>query len=361
MNAPFLDFYRRNGISPVHQDVSDIEKHWSRRDHLYRRLGLPPMAFTGKDVIEFGCGGGYNVTYVASRGAASLRLVDGNDCGLDEAAALVPGAILRKAEILKYDGACADIVICEGVIPHQEKPKDYLNHVASFVRPGGVLVITVADYFGVLSEVIRRLIRDALVDPKASIDDQLKVIQPIFAAHAAHLRGMSRPVDDWIIDTIIQPWYHPLFPMDDAIETLDGRFEVLGTSPQFISDWRWYKDVWGDQANINQLAIEQYCATRLNLLDSNMQSIRPSSANNDEIGYLALDLFDVARLAEGPRLPHYWKMIADHCRRIASLAPSVSRPLHCAARFFEDHSAPLDAFAPWFGHGQQYISFVRNR
>lgn len=359
MNAPFLDFYRDNKISPVHQDVSDIEKHYSRRDHLYRRLGLPPIAFTGKRIIEFGCGSGHNALYVSSRKPAELLLIDGSPIAVADAQ-WVREAFIRHSEILEYRGATAEIIICEGVIPHQEKPREYLKHVASFVEPSGVLVITVADYFGILSEVIRRLIRDALVSQKASIEDQLKVIRPIFASHAAHLPGMSRPVDDWIIDTIIQPWYHPLFPMDEAIETLSDDFEVLGTSPQFLTDWRWYKDVWGNQSEINERAIEQYRLHRLNLLDARLPPQCSYSMNNVEISNIAFDLFQTMRAIENDGAQPNWRTIAKQCRRLAMLAPSISRALHCAARFFEDHSMPLDAFAPWFGHGQQYISFVRN-
>jgi hypothetical protein len=33
---PYVDFYSKNNISPIHQDISDIEKHLQRRELLYR-------------------------------------------------------------------------------------------------------------------------------------------------------------------------------------------------------------------------------------------------------------------------------------------------------------------------------------
>lgn len=361
MNAPFLDFYRKNAISPVAQDIADEARHFSRRDHLYRRLGLAPFAFMGKSVIEFGCGSGHNATYITSRRPSTFRLIDGNKMALDAAHAMNVCAHACHCELLRYGGPPADIVLCEGLIPHQEMPAFYLAKAASFVAPGGVLVVTVADYFGVLSEVIRRLVRDTVVNAKASIKEQLKTIRPIFASHAEHLSGMSRSLDDWLIDTIIQPWYYPLFPMDDAIEALDGEFEVLGTSPQFLTDWRWYKDVHGAQAGINTLAIEQYRRHRINLLDAKFPAACTYSVNNVEIGNIAFDLFETMRAIENDGATPHWRVTANQCRRLASLAPATSAALHCVANYFDDHSKPLDRFAPWFGHGQQYISFVRNR
>lgn len=359
MNAPFLEFYRANDISPVRQDVSDLDRHFSRRDHLYRKLGLPPFAFTDKWVLEFGCGSGHNALYVASRRPEVHMLVDGNRKALDEAQDIIPGSLLIYQEILEFEGpSLYDIVLCEGVIPHQENPAAFARYVGAFVAPGGVLIITVADYIGVVAEVLRRLIRDTLIDANAPLDEQLNVLRPVFASHAATLPGMSRSVDDWIIDTIIQPWPNPLFPMDEAIEALDDKFEVLGTSPQFLSDWRWYKDIHGDRADLNGRAIAQYRDNRIGLIDGLFLMRFPYKANNAKVAVLCRELFDEMRAIESGVAIMDRRHIAAKCRQLGNLAPHVKSQVNCAANYFE-HGAPLDDFASWFGHGQQYISFVR--
>lgn len=35
-----LEFYKKNKISPVRQDISDLSRHLDRRGSLYRYLGL---------------------------------------------------------------------------------------------------------------------------------------------------------------------------------------------------------------------------------------------------------------------------------------------------------------------------------
>ena len=42
-----VDFYRRHGISPVRQDITDLETHFTRRAGLYRHLGLLPGFLKG--------------------------------------------------------------------------------------------------------------------------------------------------------------------------------------------------------------------------------------------------------------------------------------------------------------------------
>ena len=54
---------------------------------------------------------------------------------------------------------------------------------------------------------------------------------------------MSRPLNDWILDNVLHPFVGKLMSMHDAITALDDSFDVLGASPHFITDWRWYKDM----------------------------------------------------------------------------------------------------------------------
>ena len=39
---PYVDFYRQEEISPVAQDISDLDRHFQRRQALYRHLGISP-------------------------------------------------------------------------------------------------------------------------------------------------------------------------------------------------------------------------------------------------------------------------------------------------------------------------------
>jgi len=79
---PFIDFYRRHGISPVSQNISNLKKHLERRKALYRHLGIPPTLVKDRTVIEFGPGNGHNAIYTTSLNPSRYVLVDGNPTGL---------------------------------------------------------------------------------------------------------------------------------------------------------------------------------------------------------------------------------------------------------------------------------------
>ena len=43
-----LEYYVREGISPVHQNITNLKKHFQSRESLYRLLGMIPSFFKGK-------------------------------------------------------------------------------------------------------------------------------------------------------------------------------------------------------------------------------------------------------------------------------------------------------------------------
>src|SRR5438045_7944899 len=68
MTESLLDFYRRHGISPVRQDIRNLDVHFARRAALYRHLGLLPTFLLGRTILEIGPGSGFNSVYTASLG-----------------------------------------------------------------------------------------------------------------------------------------------------------------------------------------------------------------------------------------------------------------------------------------------------
>ena len=77
-NHAFVSFYAENRISPVAQDLSDLRRHFQRRESLFRSLGILPLLVQGASVIEFGPGSGHNALYTASLKPATYTLVEGN-------------------------------------------------------------------------------------------------------------------------------------------------------------------------------------------------------------------------------------------------------------------------------------------
>ena len=79
-----LEYYIKEGISPVHQDISNLSKHFQIRSSLYRLLGLIPSFFTGKDIIEVGPGSGHNSIYTATLLPRTYELVEPNPLALKD-------------------------------------------------------------------------------------------------------------------------------------------------------------------------------------------------------------------------------------------------------------------------------------
>src|SRR5690606_26053965 len=121
-----IDFYAGNGISPVAQDISDLSRHFRRRDSLYRFLGLPPAFLRGRSVLEFGPGSGHNALFTASLSPARYLLVDGNPKGLaDTRRLLAEHRLAEPCEVvpsLFEDFATNerfDLVLAEGLLSFQ--------------------------------------------------------------------------------------------------------------------------------------------------------------------------------------------------------------------------------------------------
>ncbi len=322
-----LNFYQQHGISPVKQDISDLPAHFARRAHLYRSLGLPPMAVRSRSVLEVGPGSGENAEYTLSLCPWWYIALEPNAAGAAHMKARFQGRIdVQQKRIEDFEPLYKfDLVLCEGLLGLcGTDPKALLEHVVKHVAPGGVLVITCIDAISDHAEVLRRAMAQQMIDRSAPLADQVAVLRPVFAPHLATLKGMTRSVDDWIIDNLLNPAsIGPTFSIPEACEALDGRFDVLGCSPRFLIDWRWYKDA----EHGNKWAINSYWTQAHNLMDY--------------------------RRIDEPRWEEENRALTERCLR--------TRAMLRAYEAGEDILLPkeeLDSIG-WFGRGQQYLSFVR--
>ncbi len=368
---PFVDFYRANGISPVSQDIADLQRHYERRESLYRLLGIAPGAVTGKRVAEFGPGSGHNAIATATYRPDSYRFIDGNPTGIarlrDLFATYAPELRYDVVESLieDYQGPERyDLVICEGVIPFQLEPKRFARHVAGFAAPGGIVSLTTIDAASFLGDLGRRLIADKLVPASLPAAERVQQLMPHFAPHVSTLGGMSRPLDDYLFDNIVQPLPGKMFSFADALDALDDDFDFYGSSPSFVTELRWFKTLYGDAKQTNARARNAYLCNIVNLLDSRIE-IPPHDA---ELGtaileraaglYAAMQALEVAGSTDTAHISPFVSSIADLAR---PLSPKTSEALDLLAGVLRapDASMPGGPFASFFGRGMQYVSFLR--
>lgn len=372
---PYVDFYKANGISPVGQDISDLKRHFQRRDSLYRFLGIPSAFIRGRSVAEFGPGSGHNALFTASLEPARFLLVDGNPKGLAETRALLdgaPGAAGRCKVVESYFESFDteerfDLVLAEGFLPHQSDPVSLLRHLARFVRPGGILVITTVSPVSVLAETLRRLIRTTLVAPNAPAADQLAVLRPVLAPHLAALPGMSRSLDDWLLDNIVQPFGHAeLLTIPQAVEGLAGDFDLYGASPHFLTDYRWYKDVHGSDRGFNDNAVACYHAIVAGLIDCRSLPLPRPEEEGRALESLCGTLWRHMRAVEdrgvATRDPETVPLVQEIARAVGAAGlMHAAAALHEAASFLLDREdyGRMSLFPALWGRGQQYVSFIR--
>jgi len=329
-----LEFYQQHGISPVKQDIGDLQAHFQRRAFLYRQLGLWPKSIEGKDVLEVGPGTGENARYTLSLNPNTYHLVEPNEKAREALkATFQQGNVSISGKTLEtYDAKGFDVVLCEGLLGLAGRDaRGLLDALGEKVKVGGVLVITCIDPISQCADVLRRALAQRYIKKGASLQENVEILTPIFAPHLATLKGMTRSVEDWIVDNILNPAsIGPTFSIPDALAHVEGRFEVLGCSPRFLMDWRWYKDAKAG----NQWAINSYWENCHNLYD--YRKIAPMEGSKPS------------------RIRTEGRLFMDGCMRLRQDVAALERGESVSV-----DTMKVEADLGWFGRGQQYLSLVR--
>lgn len=246
-----LAYYREQGISPVFYEGTR-EEHFQRRTSLYRSLRLPPLAFRGAKVLEVASGTGQNAEYLASLNPSLLELVEPYPARWT---AQIP---VNVTTVEQYRAPYPfDIVICENWIGLRELP--LVPKLASIVAKDGVLVLTCVHPLGIYPNVLRRKIAARIITEDMEFEEKTAILVRAFETHLATLKDMTRSPRDWVQDMLLNPAVEHIgvtFPM--LIERLGDEFSVLGTSPEFITDWRWFKSLHGKKRKFNESALAAY-------------------------------------------------------------------------------------------------------
>ena len=375
----FVDFYTKEGISPVTQDIEDLEKHFRRRHALYRHVGIVPSLLFGRSVLEFGPGSGHNSIVTAAMHPARYILVDANSVGLERTRDLLgqltdDGATdisVIESYIEDFETSERfDLVLCEGVLPTQEAPTELLSHIAQFVKPGGIILITCIDAASYLAEQLRRFAATLATHEESSTEEKLAVLVPLLGPHLDTIEGMGRSHEDWILDNLIQPFHgRALMGLEEAIDALHPEFSVHGTSPNFLVDRRWYKRITGPASDFNAIANQVYLSELHNFIDARTaHSVRDPQDNRalfaacNEAYQAIVSHSETHDSTASARVMQALKALRGE---MASLDPLTVRSFDdflAVAQRLETGERDVDwgDFASWFGQGQQYLSMVRD-
>ncbi|NJD01663.1 MAG: class I SAM-dependent methyltransferase [Ruminiclostridium sp.] len=370
----FISFYGEHFISPVHQDISDLNLHLSRREKLYRMLGLPPVAFKGKTILEVGPGGGYNSLAFFVWGA-DMDFIEPNPKAQEE----IPD-LLRRHNIERERWSLQkcrledavfshryDIVIAEGFIPGLNNREPVIRRLSDVVNPGGVIVVTCIDDISFFFENIRRLISARLTGNTDIFQQKVDTLCEAFSTHLKNLIYASRPVEDWVTDQFLNPaLYADLFSIEDCINEFDEGFEILGSSPDLFTDYSWYKDMDYNSKNAALIQFEQkrhmFIWWRL------PEGTRQGKDNHRLLGCIS-ELRRASKKYEENISENCLNIIIQLLRKISILVGEIDPFLKSAveesiALLADKELNPRKVsdvvFLPSaFGRGQQYVSMVK--
>jgi SAM-dependent methyltransferase len=371
-----LDYYTRHGINPVRYDTSDLGLHFERRASLYRTLGVMPLTVRGARVLEVAPGTGQNSLYLARLAPESLTLVEPNPIAIRDIAAVygAPGSapvppLVIEARFEEYEpGELFDIVVCENWLGSSDHERRLLRKLGRMVADNGLLIVTVVSPVGMLPNLLRRALTNRLTSPDDSFADRTAALCRAFGPHLRTITAMTRGVTDWVHDNMLNPAYFGiLLTVPMVLAELSGGFDVLGSSPRFAADWRWFKGLCGPDREFNRHLLSEYRAGLHNFFDHRTVLPARDPARNAEFETGALAVCDAVRQWEAGEgdadrveaavrrvmtgmgdLPAAWSAALDEF--LDALADPHLTP---------DAVAAMPLFGPLFGRETIYLSFEK--
>lgn len=296
----FLTHYITNKITPVKQDISNLEQHFSRREALYKALGVPPILFKDKKVLEIGPGGGYNPLVTQSFQLNKYELVEPNQYAIDDIDFIFKKYKIETQNIFIHNSTFEDyssdekfdIIICEGMIPGLDNKEEILKKIDVLLDVGGIAILTCIDEVAYFFEILRHYIAFQLIKKEAIFDKKLDILEDAFTSHLNTLKGMSRFKRDWCADNLMGTMHFNYnFSFNECLQFFKDGYTYYGSSPNMFTDYRWYKEIPNDNIEFNNYFINQFAKKRHNLLIYNEIYSERDISKNQELVHLCKKIF----------------------------------------------------------------------
>ncbi len=302
-----LEFYEEHKISPVSYNLNDIQAHLERRESLYTTLGLGPLAFKSSRVLEVAAGTGHNSLYLAKQLPEQLFLLEPNSTGIKfikEAYASFeyphtkPTIVASKLE--NYSPSQKfDVVLCENWLGCSAHEVSLLQKLSGLLDKNGVLVLTTISPIGFVPNLLRRFLSTYLCSIEDSFEKKTATLIKAFGPHLDTLENMTRTKKDWVQDNMLNPAYFNLcLTVPNILEKLGDNFRIMGSSPSFNEDWRWFKDLCGKDCEWNQHFLSGYWKKAHHFLDYRYQGHVIEEKLNLKLEACANELLQAIRVHE---------------------------------------------------------------
>ena len=373
----YVDFYEKNKISPVRQNIDDFSLHVKRRENLYRQLGLLKSNFEGKKILEVGPGGGYNAMATYTFKPSKYVLVEPNKTGYEELKNNFSSRSFNAnvefnncfLEYFKNDEKF-DIVLCEGLIQGLPNRKEFLGQLSNKVKKDGVLVITVADEISMFFEVLRRYLANELIKNEDNFEKQINILVQAFSTHLDTLKGMTRRHDDWCADLICDAIYNHTFSVADAIEFFKNEYFFYGASPNVFQDFRWYKALPYSTQEYNDYYLKQFNSQRHNFINSAEVYTSRNKEENLELSFTCKELISIVKSLEKQDIKYSKNDLLNSLDLISKNLKTVDENLYNSIVEVKQLIQMKDInpqivsnlanTKSLFGRGQVFVSFINN-
>ena len=375
-----LEYYLKESISPVHYNLKNRKKHFEIRSSLYQLLGLPPNLIYGKDVLEVAPGSGHNSIYTATLLPNNYQLVEPNPIGCRDIIEIFKKLSIRhtKPKLKKTTlgnfktKKLYDIVITEGWPGgYLDFDKKMLKKLSSFVKPGGVMLISFFPPIGGMATYLRRLISNRIILNKDNFQNKTNLLDKAFSSHLKNLKSMSRSNKHWIQDSLLNPYICVAHNTPElCLKILNNKFEIYNSVPKFTNDWRWYKSLHGKSKKFNENFISEYHKINHSLIDYRMSGTRRSSKKNNVLEKLCFSFAVKTKKNEKFGVKKYKKNIEPFLKKIIKnikkdLPKNVYLSLIEANNLLKKKQIDINDiskmkyFSSLFGREQCYLSFIR--
>jgi 2-polyprenyl-3-methyl-5-hydroxy-6-metoxy-1,4-benzoquinol methylase len=371
-----LEYYTRHGINPVRYDLSDLQLHLDRRGSLYRTIGLTPLAVRGARVLEVAPGTGQNSLYLARLAPRSLTLVEPNPVAIRDiatvyavaAATPVPPLVIESRFEEYEPDEPFDVVVCENWLGSSEHERRLLRKLGRMVAPSGLLLVTAVSPVGMLPNLLRRALAHKLADPELSFAARTSSLCRAFGPHLRTLAAMTRGVTDWVHDNMLNPAYFGiLLTVPMVLAEMAEPFDVLGSSPRFAADWRWFKGLCGTERDFNRHVLTEYRAGIHNFFDHRCVLPARDPARNAEFESAALavaksvERWEAAEAGSDEVEAAVRRVVAGMADLPANWSAALEEFLDTFAdpQLTPEAVAGLPLFGPLFGRETIYLSFEK--
>ena len=376
-----VNYYEEHEISPVKQNLGDLDGLIARRSALLSQLCMNQTFFRNRRLIEVGPGSGHNSLYFAALDPSDYTMVEPNSSGVKDIRSNFPiyhphfkQLSIHQVfleEFVSSNKMLFDVVWCENMLGGVSNPTAALSDLGKLVTPGGSLIITTMDEVCTFAETVRRLLCYAALDKAPKSPEDTDILVPFLSKHLSNLKGMNRLHRDWVHDNIALPITsgYNILSLPLALNHLDNDFIFVSSSPRFYTDWRWYKNIPFSEESFNQLAIREFNRNLHTLID-----YRFNYPSLDEQRTLSLkQLCQEFRLTV-ESLENDWNSESLLCAReilknivqvVSEVAPRSRAALEEALTSFDKIRGnpsllgEMTHFSEFFGKNQQHIHLVR--